>query len=188
MKLSPLIPCIAIACSLMACERNPKKTGYELLPDMAHSMPYDAFAPNPVTRDGKTLQLPPPGSIPRGFLPYHYGNTPEEAERAGREVTDPIPVTPASLARGKKVYETFCSVCHGDQGKGDGPLIPKFPNPPSYTSKKVQDYPEGRLFHIITRGSGMMASYASQISPEDRWKVVQYVQTLQHPHPVEVAK
>ena len=165
----------------VACERNPKKTGYEFLPDMARSVPYDAFAPNPVTPDGKTLQKPPAGSIPRGYMPYHYGTAPEEAERAGRELVNPIGITPESLARGKKVYENYCLVCHGDQGKGDGPLIPKFPNPPSFTSKNVQAYPEGRLFHIVTRGSGMMPSHASQISPEDRWKLVRYVQTLQHP-------
>lgn len=164
---------------LVSCERNPKKPGTEFLPEMVHSIPYDAFAPNPVNPDGKTLQSPAPGSIPRGFSPHHYGTTPEEAERAGRELTNPVPLTPETLARGKRVYETFCAICHGPEGKGDGPLIPKYPNPPSYTSKNVREYPEGRLYHIITRGSGIMASYASQISPEDRWKLVRYVQTLQ---------
>ena len=167
----------------LACERNPKQPGYEFLPEMVHSIPYDSFAKNPVTPDGKTMQAPAVGSIPRGFTPYHYGNTPEEAERAGRELINPVALTPEVLVRGKKVYETFCLVCHGPEGKGDGPLIPKFPNPPSYTSKNVRDYPAGRLFHIITRGSGMMASYASQISPDERWKLVYYVQSLQQPKP-----
>ena len=164
---------------LLSCEHNPKQSGTEFLPEMVHSIPYDAFAPNPITPDGKTLQGPVSGSIPRGFTPHHYGNTPEEAERAGRELKNPIPLTPEVMARGKKVYENFCALCHGPEGKGDGPLIPKYPNPPSYTSKNVREYSEGRLYHIITRGSGMMASYASQISPEDRWKLVRYVQTLQ---------
>jgi len=172
---------VGLGLSSFACERNPKMLGFEFLPDMARSIPYDAFAPNPNTPDGKTLQLPPEGSIPRGILPYHYGNTPEQAVRAGLQLKNPIPLTPVSLARGKKVFETFCLVCHGPEGKGDGPLIPKFPNPPSFTSRAVKDYPEGRIFHTVTRGFGMMASYASQISPEDRWKLVQYVQTLQHP-------
>lgn len=166
-----------------ACERNPKKPGFEFLADMAHSIPYDAFTLN---------LLPPSGSIPRGFIPLHYGTSPSEAERAGREMTNPIPLTPATLARGKKVYETFCLVCHGVAGKGDGPLIPKYPNPPSYTSKNVREYPAGRLFHIITYGTvsnsgegmmapGLMAPYAAQISQEDRWKLVHYVRMLQRP-------
>lgn len=165
----------------IACERDPKKPGYEVLPEMVHAVPYEAFAPNPVTPDGKTLQLPPEGSIPRGFLPYHYGSTPEEAERAGRELSNPIAKSPEALARGKQAYETFCLVCHGPAGKGDGPLIPKFPNPPSFTSRNIREYPDGRIFHIVTKGSGMMPPHASQISPEDRWKIVHYVRSLQQP-------
>ncbi len=163
---------IAAGCS----QQDPKKPGYEFLSDMAHSIPYDAFAPNPNTADHKTLQLPPEGSIPReGFLPYHY----EDAEKAGLELKSPFPKTAENLARGKQMYETFCLVCHGVEGKGDGPVIPKFPAPPSYKTNPVKDYPEGRLFHVVTRGVGLMSSYASQISVEDRWKLVQYVQTLQ---------
>lgn len=170
---------VFVALASFACERNPKKPGFEFMPDMARSVPYDAYAPNPLTSDGKTLQLPPEGSIPRGFEPFHYGATPEEAARAGLELTNPVPATSENLARGKKLYERFCLECHGTQGKGDGPLIPKFPNPPSFTSKAVCEYPEGRLYHVISRGAGMMASYASQIAPEDRWKIVHYVRTLQ---------
>jgi mono/diheme cytochrome c family protein len=171
------------AAATFACERNPKKPGFELLPDMARSVPYDAYAPNPLTKDGKTLQPPPEGSIPRGFEPFPYGATPEEAERAGRELQNPVAATPENLARGKKLYDRFCLVCHGAEGKGDGPLIPKFPNPPSFTSKAVREYPEGRLYHVISRGAGMMQSYASQIAPEDRWRIVHYVRTLQGPPP-----
>ncbi len=167
--------------SILGCARDPKKPGYELMAEMAHPVPYETYASNPVTPDGKTLQAPPDGTVPRGFLPYHYGTTLQEAERAGRELTNPFPTSTEVLARGKKVYETFCLVCHGPEGKGDGPLIPKFPNPPSFTSKAIREYPEGRIYHVITRGFGLMASYASQIRPEDRWKVVRYVQTLQQP-------
>ncbi len=147
--------------------------------DMVHSIPYDSFSSNPVTKDHITLQPPAEGSIPRGFDPFHYKATPEEAHRAGVELKNPLEKTSLHMARGKKVFETFCVVCHGPQGKGDGPLIPKYPNPPSFTSKVVKEYPEGRLFHVVTMGSGMMASHASQISQEDRWKLVMYVQTLQ---------
>ncbi|QQR81310.1 MAG: cytochrome c [Deltaproteobacteria bacterium] len=177
MKLKHLI---FIFCFLsMGCTRNPKEPGYEFMPDMVHAVPYEAFSHNPNTSDHKTLQLPPEGSIPRGFMPYHYGNTPEEAARAGREVVSPLETNEKNLARGKKVFETYCLVCHGEQGKGDGPLIPKFPSPPSFKVQPVKDYPAGRIYHVVTKGTGLMASYASQITQEDRWKLVQYVQTLQ---------
>lgn len=179
--ISHTVILIILFLALGACERNPKKPAFELLPDMARSVPYDAYAPNPLTRDGKTLQPPPEGSIPRGFEPFAYGATPEEAVRAGNELRNPLPPTPENLARGKILFDRFCLTCHGQAGKGDGPLIPKFPNPPSFTSKAVREYPEGRFYHIISRGSGMMASYASQIAPEDRWRIVHYLRTLTSP-------
>ncbi len=179
--MRPLVWYAVLSVSLVvtACQDDPRKPGYEFLPDMAHSIPYDSFAANPVTPDGKTLQGPPAGTIPRGFTPYHYEKTPEEAERAGRELVSPIAKTEEVLARGKKVYETFCAVCHGPEGRGDGPVIPKFPNPPSFEADYFKTYPEGKLYHVITKGSVIMPSYATQISPEDRWKLVLYVRTLQ---------
>ncbi len=162
-----------------SCGRDPKRPGYEFLPDMAHSVPYDSFAPNPNFKDGKTLQAPPAGTIPRGFMSYAYGTTPEEAERAGRELVNPVAPDAAALARGEKVYRHFCLICHGEKGEGDGPLIPKYPNPPSFHTAALKNYSDGRLFHIITVGSGQMASYASQIKPADRWKLVHYLRKIQ---------
>jgi mono/diheme cytochrome c family protein len=160
------------------CDHESKR-GFEYMPDMAHSLPYDAFARNPVTRDGKTLQTPVAGTVPRGFLPFHYRRTPEDATRAGQELRDPTPVTPQRLARGRILYETFCLVCHGPTGQGDGPLVPRIPNPPSYSSLRVRAFAPGQIYHVITLGAGRMPSYASQVSPEERWLIVRYVQTLQ---------
>lgn len=164
-----------------ACERDLKKPNYEFLPEMVESIPYDSFAPNPITKDRKTLQVPVRGTIPRGHLPYPFSSSPEDAQRASLELKNPTPPSPGSLARGKALYENNCLICHGVTGKGDGPLIPKYPNPPSFTSKNSRNLSEGSLFHTITVGSGEMGAYGSQIEPKDRWKLVSYVQTLQGP-------
>jgi mono/diheme cytochrome c family protein len=37
----------------------------------------------------------------------------------------------------------------------------------------------GNIFHTITKGQGKMASYASSITPEERWAIVLYVKALQ---------
>jgi len=175
-----------------AYHHNPDSPGYELLPDMARSVPYDAFAPNPVTRDGLTYQLPVAGTIARGApLPFHYAATPEDAERAGRELRNPYPHSREVLARGHAVFVTFCSPCHGAMGAGDGPVIPKFPNPPSYTSTRLLTMADGQMFHTITRGTSIMPSYAAQIAPEDRWKVIHWIRELQSntlQRPMEVAR
>lgn len=153
--------------------------GFAYMPDMAQSVPYDSFAPNPVTRDGKTLQRPVPGTIPRGFQPLRYGATPGDALRAGRELHNPVPSSPEALAHGRVLYQTFCYMCHGEQGQGDGPLVPRIPNPPSYTSERVREMAPGQVLHVITYGSGRMPSYAAQIPLEQRWLIVHYVGTLQ---------
>ena len=170
---------------------GPDSRGYELLPDMAHSVAYDAYAPNPVFRDGKTLQAPVPGTIAVGApLPFRYAATTRDAERAGRELRNPFPPSPAVLTRGREVYTTFCAVCHGEQGAGDGPVIQtrKFPNPPSYTDVRLLAMPDGQIFHVITRGTELMPSYAGQIAPEDRWKVIHHIRRLQTRPPIRLAE
>jgi mono/diheme cytochrome c family protein len=156
------------------------RRGMEYLPDMAYAVPYTSFTPNPVTRDGKTLQPPVAGTLPRGFQPFRYGPTSEEAVRAGRELSNPMPRDAETLAAGRVLYETFCLVCHGDRGQGDGPLVPKIPNPPSYTSERIRAMAPGQIFHVISRGSGRMPSYAAQIPYEQRWLIVLYVDALRN--------
>jgi len=174
-----VVPAVCVVIS--ACGAGSEKRGLEYMPDMVYSLAYDSFAPNPVTRDGLTLQRPVRGTIARGYLPLHYAATAEDAERAGRELHNPIARTDRSSAEGKALFETYCAVCHGQQGAGDGPLVPKIPNPPAYTSTRVRDMPAGRIFHVITFGSGRMPSYASQLQAHDRWLIAAHVQTLQNP-------
>ena len=100
-RLSALLLLTALAA--WATRSDPASTGYEFIPDMAHSVPYDAYAPNPVTRDGKTLQPPVAGTIARGGpLPFHYAATAEDAARAGRELRNPFPPSPATAGRGRR--------------------------------------------------------------------------------------
>jgi mono/diheme cytochrome c family protein len=162
-----------------ACGSMSEKRAFEYTPDMTYSVAYDSFAPNPVTRDGLTLQRPVRGTIPRGFMPLHYTATAADAERAGRELQNPMFDTAANAAEGELLFQTFCVVCHGPRGAGDGPLIPRIPNPPSYTSERVRTMPAGRIFHVITFGSGRMPSYASQVAPRERWLIAGHVRTLQ---------
>lgn len=170
---------LSLALLCLSCGRNPKKPNYEFMPEMVHSVAYDAFAPNPNTPTGQTLLQPVKGTIPRGYMPYPYPADEAGAQQAGMELRNPISFSLQVVEEGKALYQNFCSICHGVTGEGDGPLIPKFPNPPSFTTKSVRSFNPGRLYHVITNGSGIMASYASQVPPMDRWKIVYYVQLLQ---------
>jgi mono/diheme cytochrome c family protein len=165
-----------LAIAALACQGT-RRPGLEYMPDMAHSLPYDSFAPNPNTRDGKTLQAPVAGTVPRGFLPLRYGASPAEAERAGRELHDPA-LLPSDPERGRMLYATFCLVCHGEQGRGDGPLASRIPPPTSYASERVRGMPAGQVYHVISHGAGRMPAYAAQVPPDDRWLIVREVQRL----------
>ena len=103
---------------------------------MARGPAYKAFAPNAATRTGLTLQAPVAGTIARGHQVFHFGPGEEEAARAGRELANPLPLSAGTIEDGRGLYQTYCLVCHGANGKGDGPLVVagKIPTPPAYTS------------------------------------------------------
>lgn len=160
---------------------NPSKRNVEVLANMAHSPRYSSFSTNANFADGETLRQPVPGTVIRGMPPLHYAATPADAQRAGLELVNPMSARqPSALARGAAVFATYCEICHGPAGKGDGTVAQRgYPAPPSLLAPKALALPDGQIFHIITFGQANMPSYASQIDREDRWKVVLYVRTLQ---------
>ncbi len=164
-----------------AVEWNTAEPNFEFLPEMVRSVPFNSFSANPNFADGKTLQSPPEGAIPRGFAPIHYGPTPEEALRAGEQLSSPFPADDQeALERGASVYMSFCAHCHGGSGAGDGAVVRRgYPGPPSLLAEQTQTRPDGQLFHIISYGQGNMPGHAAQISQEDRWKVISYIRSLQ---------
>jgi mono/diheme cytochrome c family protein len=122
------------------------------------------------------MKPPVPGTVARGQY-----NMPESMtiDEAGKEYINPLRRTEAVLERGRHVYDSTCIVCHGPSGEGDGSIVPKFPRPPSLQSDKIRDYPDGKIFFVITRGQNLMSSYAGQIQTQDRWAVVHYIRALQ---------
>src|SRR5437763_12243745 len=126
-------PLTAIMAGLLAlavlagCGATEQQRAYEYMPDMARGPAYKAFAPNPVTRDGLTLQRPVAGTIARSYQPFHYGPGEEEAARAGRELRNPYSPVPQTMKEGKALYEIYCLVGHGERGQGDGPIAAKTP-------------------------------------------------------------
>ena len=174
---------LAAAVASGACQASGEKTGWMVLADMYVSLAYDAYDPNPNTPNGQTLLLPPEGTVPVDFHPFDYLEGEPEAIRAGEELLNPFQPTPVNLERGKEVYETICIVCHGPGGEGDGPIIGRFPNPPNLLAEHARSYPDGRIYHVITRGQGLMPSHAVQVRPDDRWKTILYVRQLQEGGP-----
>ena len=107
----------------LGCGASGNDRAREYFPDMARGPAYKAFAPNAATRTGLTLQAPVAGTIARGRQVFHFGPGEEEAARAGRELTNPLPLSAGTMEDGRGLYQTYCLICHGANGKGDGPLV-----------------------------------------------------------------
>ena len=164
-----------------ATERNPAQRNFDVMPNMVHSAASATYTPNANFADGKTIQLPQPGTIPRGLMPLHYRPVPEDAVRAGAELRNPfIAADTNARARGEFVFANYCKMCHGPEGKGDG-LLPQrgIPPPAALVAPKTMQLKDGQLFHILTYGQGNMSSHAAQLSREDRWKAILHVRRLQ---------
>jgi mono/diheme cytochrome c family protein len=100
----------------------------------------------------------------------------------GAYVADfPLEIDVADVRWGRTRFEIFCATCHGTLGTGQTQVAEnmRLRKPPSLHSAAIRAYPPGRIFAVISRGYGLMPSYAGQLSVADRWAVVAYVQALQ---------
>jgi mono/diheme cytochrome c family protein len=120
-----------------------------------------------------------PGVVPRGHAQL------DEALYTGMVGTNyvaefPFPITKEILERGKERYDIYCSVCHGRTGEGNGMIVQRgFPQPPSYHIDRLRRAPVGHFYDVITRGYGVMYSYANRVDPADRWAIAAYIRVLQ---------
>ena len=174
-----------LATAVVGCRASGETPGLVAMQGMLVSVPADPWEQSTVLPGGENLLHPPDGTVPYGAPKVVFGPTKEEAARAGRILTNPIAPDAKALRRGQVVFETFCRVCHGPTGQGDGPVIGagRMPNPPVLVSGRATQLPDGHIFHVVTYGQGLMASYATQIRPADRWRVIHYVRKLQRPAP-----
>lgn len=90
---------------------------------------------------------------------------------------NPVPADAASIGRGKAVYASQCASCHGNSGKGDGPAAKSLEKSPGDLTK-LRGQSNGELFWKITEGKKPMASYATTLSEQQRWDVVNYLHAL----------
>jgi len=162
----------------MACSRDRNMPGYEYVPDMARSVAYESYSESSLFDDSKSALLPVPGTIPREMIPYTYENSKEGLKKAGIEHLNPLELSDENIKRGKDQYNIFCASCHNENGDGNGFLFSseKYAiKPTSLIDEKTKNRPDGEIYHIITLDGAAMGSYASQIKPIDRWKIIQYI-------------
>ena len=190
MKYSRLLVLFLIPLLMMGCKKGKNNPGYNYMGkhDMYYTKFYKAYSPNPIFKNGITNQLPVEGTIARGKMPFPYkgatiGDRAMNQSLAGMELFNPVAASDEVIKAGKKQFEIFCSDCHGMQAKGDGYLYTSklFPaKPTSLVESYVQNKADGEIYYVITMGSisGLMGAHGSQVTPENRWKIIHYLRHL----------
>ena len=187
-----------VVAGLMSCGSDPNDTGTEFAPNMYHSVGYEPMSQtqgdtNTINPLGMNMRLPAKGTVSRkrytgsdslkqAFLAQEMiaKTIPNDSiSYSEKSLYNPIAATPENIEAGKTQYERFCQHCHGEAGKGDGLVAKAYKGVPVYSSDALKTMNDGHIYHVITHGKGRMWPHGSQISSENRWKIVLYVHELQ---------
>jgi hypothetical protein len=140
---------------------------------------YEPLEQSTFFADGRSARPLEPNTVARGQLRTDEHLTTGKTGGAHAE-TFPFLISRETLMRGQERYNIFCSPCHDRVGRGQGMVVHRgFARPASFHGERLRQAPAGYFFDAITNGFGVMPSYASQITVEDRWAIVAYIRALQ---------
>jgi mono/diheme cytochrome c family protein len=98
----------------------------------------------------------------------------------------------AAIARGQQLFQTYCLMCHGADGKGTGPVAKGLPHPPADLSHHFHRAPgdgDAYLFWRVSEGGqvepfkssqSVMPAFKTVLSEDQRWDVLAYVHAEFH--------
>lgn len=142
-----------------------------------HIVTWESWRPDSLfVRGSPQGSVPTTGTQAAAFV-VSYAQLPATLDSLAG-IANPVPISEASLANGRKYYSINCAVCHGDRGDGSGAATRYgFPGI-SLLLDVTKNRSDGYIFGMIRNGRGLMPSY-NRIEERDRWDVVNYVRALQ---------
>jgi mono/diheme cytochrome c family protein len=174
------IASLALVLGLAGCQ-----TWYNDIPspdDLMHVVPwFDAmikqrsvapYSRADVPRNTVEGTVPITGSEGDWLPEWSVGDT-KTADKLANPLTGQGP-----SALGDTLFHTYCAVCHGNVGAGDGPVTKKI-GALSLLTDKAKAYADGYLYSIIRYGRGVMPRYGDKVRGENRWLIVNYLRSLQ---------
>jgi mono/diheme cytochrome c family protein len=151
--------------------------------DMHDAPRYDPFEASEGFANGSSARPIVAGTVPRGHLnadAHLYTGKGPDGQPA---TTFPFAITHADLDRGQERFNVFCAPCHGRTGVGNGMVVQRgYRQAQSLHIDRLRLAQPGYFYDVISNGFGVMPDYRSQITVEDRWKIVAYVRALQLSH------
>jgi mono/diheme cytochrome c family protein len=158
----------------------------EALPDWSRMITQPKLLPYGATGefvDHRAMRPVPEGAIAHDWIADPVIRTGRVSAAAGAGDVDEIPLTVdrALLDRGRDRFAIVCATCHGMDGSGDSAVARAMQRrrPPSLYEPRIIALTPGAVFRVISDGYGFMPSYASLLSPADRWAVIAYTRTLE---------
>ncbi|MES1205609.1 MAG: cytochrome c [Pseudomonadota bacterium] len=174
-----------LAGTAVACDEN-------ILDPMADRQPRATrYKESAFYADGLSMRAPPEGTVPRERAtlnrPLTAGRDADGPIQSNIEPlphyvnTPPIPVSRKLLELGRKRFDITCATCHGPLGDGNSIVATQMAlrPPPSLVKAQYVQKPAGYIYEVVTKGFGLMASYAAELTVEERWAVVAYLRALQ---------
>jgi mono/diheme cytochrome c family protein len=187
---------LALGFGLVSCGgAHGDDPGHAYMPDMYYSRAYETYGYNDVGGELDSLKkrgifynaMPVPGTVARGeMMSYHLtaDSNGLKAADALRNPLDTMVVTKIALTEAQRLFLVNCAICHGPNLDGNGPLYnggngPYSAAPKNLTAPDAKAFTDGHYFHVITYGIRSMGSYASQLTPDQRWWVIKYIRSKQ---------
>lgn len=137
----------------------------------------DNMTQTPRIVPGERVFVMPAGVVPRGG----ELTLPKEQRETAMKRPNPIARSGASVAIGRQHFTTFCTPCHGPEGRGGvtGLVATKFIPAPDLTNAELQKQRTDGYWHsYIMVGGAVMPAYGEALSPQEGWHVVNYLRSI----------
>lgn len=182
---------LGLAITSCSSKRDP---GRIYMPDMTYSRAYESYAERDsalftsdrLNKGGKKIYYnasPVSGTVKRNQAFAYTLPNDSVGYKESASVQNPYKdaLSAIDLAESGRLYNINCGICHGEKAQGNGPLSTggKIGGVANLTLPNYIAMADGTMFHSVEYGKGVMGSYASQLSREQRWKIIKYIRTLQ---------
>ncbi len=153
------------------------------LPGLAQAWPWSQDMMNqPSIKPQEGVMRP----FPKRSVPVEGFPTQVRSREETKDLANPVPPTPESIATGRVLFRIYCAACHGMTGGADTPVTGKIGAISLVDDYVQKQLTEGWIWGTITFGSYVMPAYgapglrpdgrgSNDLTPEERWHVVNYI-------------
>ncbi|WP_157557928.1 c-type cytochrome [Niabella aurantiaca] len=185
-----VIATVAFSAVVAGCGAD-SKPGLAYMPDMFYSRAYETYASTgDLEKEGVFYNRKPvPGTVARGEdMAFAFNLTHDSVGYAqSAQLKNPLDSAGAAkidMKEAERLYLVNCGICHGPKLDGNGPLFnggegPYTAAPKDFMAADMKALPVGTMFYSVTYGKGQMGSYASQLSPKQRWEIITFIKSKQ---------